>query len=127
MVFVNFYCFLVRDYDSTCFCFQPLQTAKVELPFAIPPFYHFTIPFLSLIKLHPSYPKLAEEEASVLQAHAALLLDDLLHGLENVSGHGDVPAHVDVSTFLPQALVHRLRQMLAQYVLYVFLTGNKEG
>lgn len=48
-----------------------------------------------------SYPKLADEEASILQAHVALLLDDLLDSLENVPGHCNIPTHVDVSSLLP--------------------------
>lgn len=55
-----------------------------------------------------SYPQLADEEASILQAHVALLLDDLLDSFENIARHCNVPAHVDVSSLLPQALVHRL-------------------
>lgn len=54
------------------------------------------------------YPKLADEEASILQAHVALLLDNLLDSLENISGHCNIPTHVDVSSLLSQALVHRL-------------------
>lgn len=73
-----------------------------------------------------SYPKLADEEASIFQAHAALLLDDLLDSLENVPGHSDIPTHVDVSSLLPQALVHRLWQLLAQCILYIFLTEAEE-
>lgn len=73
----------------------------------------------------PSYPELADEEASVLQAHVALLLDDLLDGLEDVSSHRDVSAHIDVPPLLAQALVHRLRQLLPQNVLDVFLTERQ--
>lgn len=59
-------------------------------------------------ELRHSYPKLTDKEASILQAHVALLLDDLLDSLENISCHCHIPTHVDVSTLLPQALVHRL-------------------
>lgn len=61
---------------------------------------------------HLSYPKPADEQASVLQAHVALLLDDLLDVLENIPGHCNIPAHIDVSSLLPQALVHPLWQLL---------------
>lgn len=73
-----------------------------------------------------SYPELADEEASILQAHIALLLDDLLDRLENISRHGYIPTNVDVSSLLLQALVHCLWQLLAQYILYIFLTGREE-
>lgn len=76
-------------------------------------------------RLFLSYPKLADEEASILQAHVALLLDDLLDSLENVAGHCDIAANVDVSSLLPQALVHSLRQLLTQYILYIFLTERQ--
>lgn len=72
-----------------------------------------------------SYPKLADEEASILQAHVALLLDDLLDSLENIPSHCNIPAHVDVSSLLPQALVHRLWQLLTQYILHIFLTERQ--
>lgn len=72
------------------------------------------------------YPKLADKEASILQAHVGLLLDDLLDSLENISGHCNVPTHVDVSPLLPQALVYRLWQLLAQYILYIFLTERQK-
>lgn len=72
-----------------------------------------------------SYPKLADEEASILQAHVALLLDDLLDSLENITGHCNIPAHVDVSSLLPQALVHHLWQLLTQYILHIFLTERQ--
>lgn len=55
-----------------------------------------------------SYSKFADVEASVLQSHVALLLDDLLNSFEDISSHRNVPAHVDVSTLLPQTLVHLL-------------------
>lgn len=88
--------------------------------------HHFTLPALQAVQwgltvnimvtmLHSemhffplSYPKLADEEASILQAHVALLLDDLLDSLENIPGHCNIPADVDVSSLLLQALVHRL-------------------
>lgn len=74
---------------------------------------------------HLSYPKPADEQASVLQAHVALLFDDLLDVLENIPGHCNIPAHVDVSSLLPQALVHPLWQLLTQRILHIFLTrGN---
>ncbi len=46
-----------------------------------------------------SYPKLADEEARILQAHVALLFDDLLDSLENIPCHCNIPTHVDVSSF----------------------------
>lgn len=55
-----------------------------------------------------SYSKFADEVASVLQSHVALLLDDLLNSFENISSHRNVPTHVDVSALLPQTLVHLL-------------------
>lgn len=68
----------------------------------------FFAPRLKRRSRHLSYPELADEQASFLQAHAALLLDDLLDVLENIAGHRHIPAHVDVSSLLPQALVHPL-------------------
>lgn len=76
-------------------------------------------------RYHLSYPKLADEQASFLQAHVALLLDDLLDVLENIPSHRNIPAHVDMSSLLPQAVVHPLRQLLTQCVLHVFLTRRQ--
>lgn len=92
-----------------------------------PGFKLVTSSFLTMLlhRVPLSHPQLADEEASILQAHAALLLDDLLDSLENISGHRDIPTHVDVSSLLLQALVHRLWQLLAQYILYVFLTERQ--
>lgn len=50
-----------------------------------------------------------------------MLLDDLLNSLKNIPSHSDISAHVDVSSLLLQALVHSLRQLLAQYILDIFL------
>lgn len=58
--------------------------------------------------MRSAHPELADVEAGVLQAHVALLPDDLLDGLENVSSHRDIAAHVNVPPFLLKALVHRL-------------------
>lgn len=66
------------------------------------------IVLMALRMFRLAYPKLADKKASILQAHAALLLDDLLDSLENISGHRNIPTNVDVSSLLPQALVHRL-------------------
>lgn len=85
-----------------------------------------TAPHKGTTRLPPSYPEFADEEAGVLQAHAALLLYDLLDGLENIPGHRNIPAHVDVSSLLPQALVHGLRQLLAQCILDIFLLHRQE-
>lgn len=76
-------------------------------------------------RYHLSYPKPADEQASVLQAHVALLLDDLLDILENVPGHRNIAAHVDVSSLLPQALVHPLWQLFTQRILHIFLTRRQ--
>lgn len=53
-----------------------------------------------------SYPKLADVETSILYAHLTLMFDDLLDGLQNVSSHRYISTHVDVPTFLSQALVN---------------------
>lgn len=73
-----------------------------------------------------THPQLAEEGPSLLGRQLALLPHDALHGLQDVPGHGDIPAHVDVASLLLQRFEHRLGQLLLQHVLHVFLRDQKE-
>lgn len=70
-----------------------------------------------------THPQPADEHTSVLHRELPLLSHDALDGLEDVGGHGDVPAHVNVAPLLLQGLVQGFRQLLLQDVLHVLLWG----
>lgn len=73
-----------------------------------------------------THPQLADEGTRLLHRQLALLPHDALHGLQDVPGHGDVPADVDVASLLLQCFVHGLGQLLLQHVLHVFLGGEEK-
>lgn len=61
---------------------------------------------------HATHPQLADESACLLHRQLALLPHDALNGLEDVPGHGDIPADVDVASLLLQRFEHGLGQLL---------------
>lgn len=59
-----------------------------------------------------THPQLADESSCLLHRQLALLPHDALNGLQDVPGHGDIPADVDVAPLLLQCFEHSLGQLL---------------
>lgn len=71
-----------------------------------------------------THPQSADEHAGILHRELPLLGHDALDGFEDVGGHGDIPADVNVAPLLLQGSVHSFRQLLLQDVLHVLLRGG---
>lgn len=74
-----------------------------------------------------THPQLADESACLLHRQLALLPHDALNGLEDIPGHGDIAADIDVASLLLQCFEHGLGQLLLQHVLHIFLKGEEGG
>lgn len=59
----------------------------------------------------PEYPEFADGVARLDQRHPPFLRQDLLDGLQDPRGHGDVPANVDVALALAQDFEDVVRQV----------------
>lgn len=71
-----------------------------------------------------THPQPADEHAGIFHRELPLLGHDALDGFEDVGGHRDIPADVNVAPLLLQGSVHSFRQLLLQDILHVLLRGG---
>lgn len=74
----------------------------------------------------PAYPEFADGIARLHQRHPPFLCQDLLDGLQDPRGHGDIAANVDVALALAQDFEDVVRQVQPQQVLYIGLGGSRQ-
>lgn len=72
-----------------------------------------------------THPQPADEHTSILLREFPLLGHYALDGFEDISGHGNVPADINMASLLLQGAVHRLGQLFLQHVLYIFLQKQR--
>lgn len=79
------------------------------------------------LRVPVTYPQLADEVSRLPQRHASLLCQDVLHCLQHLGGHRDVPADVHVPGALAQHPVHLCCQLRPQHILHIRLGTPRQG